>query len=159
MHRFLKTLVIPLAVLLAACSSQSGSDDSGKTAAFEESSPADETGGGKTLNLMDFATVGTCDGEFEGYFDEKVQDYDLVVSATVRVKIEDCRITAITIIDTANVHPTAAELIPRRIIESQSLPVEAVSGASVASWTLMTATAVALGVDLIELEDLTGDEY
>jgi uncharacterized protein with FMN-binding domain len=89
---------------------------------------------------------------FEGEYDEAVND-TIRVMARVRVKLENGRITAIDLLDTAWVHPAAARLIPQRIIESQRLPVEAVSGASVASWALMTATAVALEIDLTELED------
>ena len=151
----LKFIILFTALSLVACNSRPQPSTEQPDAAGTDSQPAD-TVTALTINLMDYATVDTCDGEFEGYYDEKVADYNLTVSATVRVRVDNCRVTAITIVDSSNVHPAAARLIPQRIIESQSLPVEAVSGASVASWTLMTATAVALGIDLTELEDITG---
>ena len=104
------------------------------------------------INLMDAATIDTCDGLFDGYWDEKVND-KITCSVEIKVKVENCRVTAITITDSTWLHSEAAAKIPEAIIETQSLPVDAVSGASVASWTIMTATAVALGIDLIELED------
>jgi len=109
-----------------------------------------------TFDLMAHSALDTTSGVFEGEYDEVVND-TIRVMARVRVRLEDGRITAIDLLDTAWVHPAAARLIPQRIIESQRLPVEAVSGASVASWTLMTATAVALEIDLTELEDSTAE--
>jgi len=150
-----RLLFFTVLLIISACSGPAGESGPAQQTAAIDSAKVDSTGTatGKIINLMDHSTIDTCDGEFEGYYDEKVADYNLTVSATVRVRVEHCKVTDITIIDTSNVHPSAARLIPRRIIESQSLPVEAVAGASVASWTLMTATAVALGIDLTELED------
>jgi uncharacterized protein with FMN-binding domain len=148
-------LILAVLMIIPACSGSTGQSTQAQQAAPADSVTADSTGtaAGKSIDLMKYSTIDTCDGEFEGYYDEKVADFNLTVSATVRVKVEHCKVTDITIIDSSNVHPSAAKLIPRRIIEAQSLPVEAVAGASVASWTLMTATAVALGIDLTELED------
>jgi len=156
--RSLSFAVLISSAIILACSGQPAQTGDSSTAAAPADSQA--TAGSsipapRIVNLMDHATIDTCDGEFEGYYDEKVADYNLTVAATVRVKVEHCKVTAITIVDSSHVNPAAARLIPQRIIESQSLPVEAVAGASVASWTIMTATAVALGIDITELEDTT----
>ncbi|HUU27672.1 MAG TPA: hypothetical protein VM123_07660 [archaeon] len=121
-------------------------------AAFEKSRKEEEGKKNKEFNLMDHSVLDTCRGVFEGDWDEKVSE-DITCRAAVRVNLEDCRITWITITDSSYLNPDAARLIPQRIIESQRLPVDAVSGASVSSWTLMTAVAVALGIDLMELEE------
>jgi len=108
--------------------------------------------GEQGFNLMDFSALDTTSGVFEGEYEEEVND-EITVRVALRVKLEEGRITGIEFIDTAWVHREAAREIPRRIIESQRLPVEAVSGASVASWSIMTATALALEIDLTELDD------
>ena len=96
--------------------------------------------------------MDTAWGEFRGEYEEQVND-SVTVKAAVCVSLEDGRITGITITDSSFLSPEAARIIPRRILESQNLPVEAVSGASVSSWTIMTAVATALGIDLMELEE------
>ena len=106
----------------------------------------------KTFNLMEHSALDTCQGVFEGEWDEDVGN-DRTVMARVRVSLEDCRITGIEILDTTLVNPQASLVIPQRIIEEQYLPVETVTGASVSSWTIMTAVAVALEIDLTELEE------
>ncbi|MCE5270197.1 hypothetical protein LLH00_02830 [bacterium] len=160
MKRSLSLAVLLSSAIILACSGQSAKTEN--STAAEAAAPADSQPAASSsipepriVNLMDHATIDTCDGEFEGYSDEKVADYNLTVAATVRVKVEHCKVTAITIVDSSHVNPAAARLIPQRIIDSQSLPVEAVAGASVASWTIMAATATALGIDLTELEDTT----
>jgi uncharacterized protein with FMN-binding domain len=155
--RLRSLLLISLFAMCAGCAKTQSAAE--KTApALTAAQPAADTSKAaikmKQLDLMKYSTLDSCNGDFEGSYEEKVPDTDITCSATVRVHLENCRITAITIVDTSHVHPTAAQLIPQRIVASQSLPVDAVSGASVASWTLMTATAVALGIDLTELENL-----
>jgi uncharacterized protein with FMN-binding domain len=105
------------------------------------------------FDLMSFSALDTSSGVFFGEYDEKVDD-EITVKVGLEVTLQEGRITDITLLDTTWVHPAAAQQIPQRIIEQQKLPVDAVSGASVASWSIMTATAVALEIDLMVLEDL-----
>lgn len=147
-----------ISAMFAACAQSDVKTDNSQansesaTSKNQEIIPESEKPVKPLINLMDAATIDTCDGVFEGYWDEKVND-KITCSVNLKVIVENCRVTAITITDSTWLHREAAMKIPREIIESQSLPVDAVSGASVASWTIMTATAVALGIDLIELED------
>ncbi len=104
------------------------------------------------LSLMAYSVLDTASGVFEGDWSEPVND-QITCMAAVRVVLRDSVITEITITDSSWLHPVAAERIPQRIIAGQRLPVEAVSGASVSSWTVMGAVAVALGIDLRSLED------
>jgi uncharacterized protein with FMN-binding domain len=115
-----------------------------------------ETALEKEFNLMEHSALDTCGGVFEGEYEEKVSD-QITVRAAVKVYLEQGRILGIEITDSLRLDIDAARVIPRRILESQRLPVEAVSGASVGSWTIMTAVAVALEIDLTELEDLLED--
>ncbi|HLA39386.1 MAG TPA: hypothetical protein VJ417_05275, partial [Candidatus Glassbacteria bacterium] len=148
----LAAAVIAAALILAGCGgkAQPGAESTAET-------PAAEAAPAEAFDLMAHSGLDTTWGVFEGEYDEAVND-TIKVLARVRVWLEDGRITAIDLLDTAWVHPAAARLIPQRIIESQRLPVEAVSGASVASWTLMTATALALEIDLTELEDSAAED-
>ncbi len=108
------------------------------------------------FDLMSLSALDTNSGVFHGEYDEKVND-EITVKVELEVTLREGRITDITLLDTAWVRPEAAQLIPRRIIEQQKLPVETVTGASVASWSIMTATAMALKMDLTELENMDAD--
>lgn len=157
------TQAIPLILVLAlghigpGCKSGSGQNAAGQAIVSDSVSlpvsaaekPAE------SFDLLKYSALDTASGVFEGEYEEKVNE-KITVKARVRVHLENRKITGIDLLDTCWVNPAAARLIPQRIIESQRLPVEAVSGASVASWTLMTATAVALQIDLTELDDSSG---
>ena len=140
--------VIFLALTVASCqrheppSPSSGADTAKVAADTALASPG---------TLLDYSPYDTCQGEFEGSYEE--EHGKITVSATVLVRLDSCRVTEIIITDSSHINPKAARLIPQRIIESQNLPVDEVTGASVSSWTIMTATATALGIDLMEIEE------
>ena len=108
------------------------------------------------FDLMEYSALDTNSGVFYGEYDEKVND-EITVKVGLEVTLQEGLITDIKLLDTVWVHPEAAQVMPGRIIEQQKLPVDAVTGASVASWTIMTATAVALEMDLTVLEELASD--
>ena len=151
---------IPLILVLALCQISPGCKSGPEQNAAGQAPVSDSASSlesatetpAEAFDLMKYSALDTASGVFEGEYEEKV-DSEITVKARVRVHLEDRRITGIDLLDTCWVNPAAARLIPQRIIESQRLPVEAVSGASVASWILMTATAVALQIDLTELDE------
>ena len=153
-------LVLALIWLATACSQSANRDEANPNSQIQESSESaavEAQEEGEEFNLMDYSALDTTSGVFESEYEEEVND-EITVRVALRVKLEEGRITGIEFIDTAWVHEAAARLIPQRIIESQRLPVEAVSGASVASWSIMTATALALEIDLTELDDFAAIE-
>ncbi len=161
MHRKIIAILLLTAVWLATGCGQSANRDEANPGAQIQASPesaaVEAQEEGEEFNLMDYSALDTTSGVFQGEYEEEVND-EITVRVTLRVKLEEGRITGIEFIDTAWVHKEAAREIPRRIIESQRLPVEAVSGASVASWSIMTATALALEIDLTELDDFAAIE-
>lgn len=153
-------LVLALIWLATACSQSANRDEANVNSQIQanpESAAVEAQEEGEEFNLMDYSALDTTSGVFESEYEEEVND-EITVRVALRVKLEEGRITGIEFIDTAWVHEAAAREIPRRIIESQRLPVEAVSGASVASWSIMTATALALEIDLTELEGFAAIE-
>ena len=162
MNRNIITLILLTALGLSAGCNQSanreGAETSTQIQASEESAALEvQQEDEEEFNLMDYSALDTTSGVFQGEYEEEVND-EITVRVALRVKLEKGRITGIEFIDTAWVHREAAQEIPQRIIESQRLPVEAVSGASVASWSIMTATALALKIDLTELDDFASIE-
>jgi uncharacterized protein with FMN-binding domain len=142
-------------IIAASCSKslnkKNNTQSQSPNPALEQST---DTAGGKTVKELRFADHSALDslsGVFDGDWEETVGD--ITVRAAVRVRLQEGRITEITFTDSSHIHPTAARIIPQRIIESQRLPVESITGASVSSWTIMTAVAVALGIDLRSLEE------
>jgi uncharacterized protein with FMN-binding domain len=147
--------LICLSVITIACGG--GKEGMSDTAAAIQSEPAQQAvEAEEPFDLMSFSELDTNSGVFFGEYDEKVRE-DITVKVGLEVTLLEGRITDITLLDTTWVHPAAAMQIPQRIIEQQKLPVDAVSGASVASWSIMTATAIALEMDLTVLEDLDAD--
>ncbi len=126
---------------------------SGSAAAAGQEPAQQKVVAGEPFDLMSLSALDTNSGVFHGEYDEKVND-EITVRVGLEVTLRDGRITDITLLDTAWVRPEAAQLIPQRIIEQQKLPVETVTGASVASWSIMNATAMALKMDLTELENM-----
>lgn len=161
MHRKIIAILLLAAIGVATGCGQSANRDETNPGAQIQASPesaaVEAQEEGEEFNLMDYSALETTSGVFQGEYEEEVND-EITVRVTLRVKLEEGRITGIEFIDTAWVHKAAARLIPQRIIESQRLPVEAVSGASVASWSIMTATALALEIDLTELDDFAAIE-
>jgi len=160
-RNILAIILIAAAGLAAGCNQSANRDEAGDDSQIQASAePAEvevQQEEEKEFNLMDYSALDTTSGVFVGEYEEEVND-EITVRVALRVKLEEGRITEIEFIDTAWVHRVAAQEIPQRIIESQRLPVEAVSGASVASWSIMTATALALQIDLTELDDFSSIE-
>ncbi len=147
--------MICLLAVTVACGS--GKEKVSGSAAAVQTEPAPQAAEAEEpFDLMSFSELDTNSGVFFGEYDEKVDD-EITVKVGLEVTLQEGRITDITLLDTTWVHPAAAQQIPQRIIEQQKLPVDAVSGASVASWSIMTATAIALEMDLTVLEDLDAD--
>ena len=161
MNRNIIVIILLTTVWLATGCGQSANRDEAtpdsQIQASPESAAVEAQQEGEEFNLMDYSALDSTSGVFQGEYEEEVND-EITVRVALRVKLEEGRITGIEFIDTAWVHKVAAREIPRRIIESQRLPVEAVSGASVASWSIMTATALALEIDLTELDDFASIE-
>ena len=143
-------------IWLAGCGT--GNQESGSQAEVQEQAAVQDTAPAEEpFDLMEYSMLDTNSGVFYGEYDEKVND-EITVNVGLEVTLLDGKITGITLKDTTWVHPRAAQMIPKRIIEEQKLPVDAVSGASVASWAIMTATALALEIDLMVLEDVNAEE-
>ena len=151
MRRNILFIACSMAMLwLAGCGGGSGPGTG--SGSREQAAVQDSAAAAAPFDLMAYSALDTNSGVFHGEYDEKVND-EITVRVGLDVTLLDGKITAITLLDTAWVHPRAAELIPQRIIDEQRLPVDAVSGASVGSWSIMAATAIALEIDLTELED------
>ncbi|MBR0574986.1 FMN-binding protein [Proteiniclasticum sp. BAD-10] len=78
------------------------------------------------------------DGSYEGDFDAKI------VSAKVRVEIKDHQITKIILLEHRNGQGKAAEALPQKVVEGQSLQVDLVSGATYSSIVILKAIEEAL---------------
>ena len=151
MNRNIIAVILLTAVGITAGCNQSASRDEADPGAQVQASgeSADvevQQEGEEEFNLMDYSALDTTSGVFQGEYEEEVND-EITVRVALRLRKVD-----------SWVHRAAAQEIPQRIIESQRLPVEAVSGASVASWSIMTATALALEIDLTELDDFASIE-
>jgi uncharacterized protein with FMN-binding domain len=154
MLRFSK-LILLFSFLILACQgrppqSSTADADSAKIVQQPQNNTPDSTEL-SLKTLLDYSSMDTCDGVFEGSYEE--EHGEIIVRATVLVRLDNCRVTEITFLDSTSLNSKALTVIPERIIETQMLPVETVTGASVSSWTIMTATALALGIDLLDLEE------
>jgi uncharacterized protein with FMN-binding domain len=88
------------------------------------------------IGEIDLETVA--DGTYEG-------EYTLFpVTVVVRVTVEDHEITIIEITHHDNGQGAEAETITERIIEAQSLQVDAISGATYSSKAILKAVEIAL---------------
>jgi len=90
-----------------------------------------------TIEDIDLATLE--DGEYFGSFST------FPVSAEVRVTVNDQRITGIELLEHNHGQGAPAEVIPGRVVEAQSLEVDAVSGATYSSKVILKAIENALG--------------
>lgn len=89
-----------------------------------------------TIPDMDMSNIG--DGTYNGSY--KV----FPVAAEVKVTVQDHRITAIELVKHSNGQGAAAEVIPDRVVETQSLQVDTVSGATYSSKVILKAIENAL---------------
>ena len=78
------------------------------------------------------------DGKYIGEFDADV------ISAKVEVEIKNKKISNINIIEHKNERGTPAEVIPKKVVEAQSLKVDAISGATNSSKVILKAIENAL---------------
>jgi len=89
-----------------------------------------------TINEVDMTRIP--DGIYRGSFDA------LLVSADVSVAVKDHKIIEIKLLEHNNSKGRAAEVIPDKIIQAQSLLIDAVSGATASSKVILKAVENAL---------------
>jgi uncharacterized protein with FMN-binding domain len=90
-----------------------------------------------TITDIDISKLN--DGVYDGSYST------FPVSARVRVIIKDHRITAIELLEHNNGLGSAAEVIPDRVVEAQTLDIDSVSGATYSSRVILKAIENALG--------------
>ncbi len=91
-----------------------------------------------TVTLEEFDLSQIPDGEFIG------KHGAFPVSAEVEVTVKDHQITAIALIKHANGQGSDAEVIPQRVVDTQSLLVDTVAGATYSSKVILLAIQNAL---------------
>jgi len=98
----------------------------------------------ENLNRLAALEIGTVDlkrledGLYEGQYES------FPVKARVRVTVQDHKIVKIALLEHVNGKGKNAEIIPQRVIESQSLQVDVVSGATYSSKVILKAIEAAL---------------
>ncbi|HHX95734.1 MAG TPA: FMN-binding protein [Clostridia bacterium] len=92
----------------------------------------------ENLTISDIDLTNVKEGNYRGSHE------GFPVSAEVRVTIKDHKITEIEIVRHDNGRGAAAEKITERVIEAQSLDVDAVSGATYSSKVILKAIENAL---------------
>ncbi len=92
----------------------------------------------KDLELQQVDLTAVKDGVYSGSYSA------FPVSAEVNVTVKDHRITGIDLIKHDNGQGTPAEVIPQKVVESQSLQVDSVSGATYSSRVILKAIENAL---------------
>ncbi|HOZ12361.1 MAG: FMN-binding protein [Thermotogaceae bacterium] len=98
----------------------------------------------ENLNRLAALEIGTVDlkrledGLYEGQYES------FPVKARVRVTVEAHEIVKIDLLEHVNGKGKDAEIIPQRVIESQSLQVDVVSGATYSSKVILKAIEAAL---------------
>ncbi len=90
------------------------------------------------IAIQDIKTSNLKDGTYQGSFDA------LFVRADVSVVVKEQKITAININEHYNDRGAAAEVITDRVVASQSLKVDTISGATNSSKVLLKAVEIAL---------------
>ena len=89
-----------------------------------------------TIEEVDLTNIE--DGTYEGSYGS------FPVSAIVEVTVRNHRITKIELVDHSNGQGQPAEVLPERVIESQSVKVDAISGATYSSRVILKAIETAL---------------
>lgn len=95
-----------------------------------------ETINGINIENVDLSKVK--DGNYTGNFDA------IFIGAEVNVKVEDHKIIDIQLVKHKNERGKNAEIIPERVVQAQSLQVDAVSGATNSSKVILKAIENAL---------------
>lgn len=90
------------------------------------------------LQLVDIDLSKVPDGSYSGSY--KV----FPVSAEVKVTVENHKVTEIDLVKHGNGQGSAAEVIPDKVIEAQSLQVDIISGATYSSKVILKAIENAL---------------
>jgi len=88
------------------------------------------------IKTVDLSRRG--DGVYEGRYES------FPVTARVRVTVQDHKIVKIDLLEHVNGKGKDAETLPQRVIESQSLKVDVVSGATYSSKVILKAIETAL---------------
>ncbi|MBD3372534.1 MAG: FMN-binding protein [Candidatus Coatesbacteria bacterium] len=97
----------------------------------------------QSLDVFDLDLTAVTDGVHAGSFSYGTGEYPVAVA--VEVTVSDGRITDIIVTENEDrEHPQSAEAVLPRIVDAQSLDVEAVSGATTTSKALMKAVENAL---------------
>lgn len=89
-----------------------------------------------TIEEVDLNSIE--DGTYEGSYGS------FPVSAIVEVTVKDHRMTEIKLVDHSNGQGQPAEVLPEKVVESQSVKVEAISGATYSSRVILKAIETAL---------------
>jgi len=92
----------------------------------------------KTMDITDVDLSAAKDGVYEGSYSA------FPVSAKVRVTIKDRRIESIELTEHRHGKGGAAEAIPGKVVDAQSLEVDAISGATASSQVIKLAIRDAL---------------
>lgn len=87
----------------------------------------------KNIVINDVNLDNKEDGKYIGEFDADV------ISAKVEVEVKNKKITNINIIEHKNEKGARAEVIPQKVVDSQSLKVDVVSGATNSSKVILKA--------------------
>ena len=91
---------------------------------------------GITLVNVDLAMIE--DGVYTGSYSS------FPVAADVKVTVKNHRITGIDLVKHSNGQGAAAEVLPQKVVEAQSLSVDTVSGATYSSKVILKAIEAAL---------------
>ena len=89
-----------------------------------------------TIEEVDLNTIE--DGIYEGSYGS------FPVSATVEVTVKNHRITEVELVDHSNGQGQPAEVLPEKVVDSQSVKVDAISGATYSSRVILKAIETAL---------------
>lgn len=95
----------------------------------------------EALSAMEIADVDLTkikDGTYTGYYQS------MPVDAKVEVTVENHAIKEIKLLEHGNGQGKAAEAIPQKVVEAQSLKVDSISGATYSSRVILKAIEVAL---------------
>lgn len=95
----------------------------------------------ETINEINIENVDLSkvkDGNYTGNFDA------ILIGAEVNVKVEDHKIIDVELVKHKNEKGKNAEIIPERVVQAQSLQVDAISGATNSSKVILKAIENAL---------------
>ena len=91
-----------------------------------------------SIEIEDIDLSRVADGEYRGECDA------VIVKATVLVKVKDHRITEIQLVEHKHGRGEKAEVLPEKVVASQSLKVDTITGATSSSKAILKAVEQAL---------------